>query len=112
MNTQKIDNVSTGVVFVYDADTGDVLWTHEEITEVTGSKNDCQMWISQSECENIRATASQVFPNRKTNVIIAPEGFSLRENIRITVDVNKKTLIEQKDENRSFAERFAEFSSK
>ncbi len=109
MSNLRIDNVSAGIVFVYDVDTGDVLWTHEEIMEVTDNQEHCQKQISQSDCEAIRTTTAQIYPNRKLDFLIAPEDFTLRENTRVTVDPYNKTLLQQTDEKQSFAERFAEF---
>jgi len=112
MNTVKIDNVCIGTVFVYDTSTGDVLWTHEEIIESSNSPNDYPIQVSQSDCDNIRAEAQQVFPERKIDALRAPESFSLRENTHISVDVNKKIIIEREHKKQSLAERLAEFRSK
>jgi hypothetical protein len=40
--------------------------------------------------------------------LIAPEGFALRENVRLAVDPAKKYLREIPDEPRNVADRFAE----
>ncbi len=109
MNYTNIDNISVGTVIAYDTDTGEVIWTHEEIIEVKGDQKECPKHISQSDCEHIRTTAEQVFPGRKIDTLIAPEHFTLRENIRIAVDPDKKSLIQQTDKKQSLAERLSAF---
>lgn len=110
MNTPRIDNVSAGLVFAYDAKTGDVLWTHEKIVEVIREREECRTRITEAECEQVRAEAARVFRGREVKALIAPEGFALRENVRISVDAAKKTVYEIPDEPRSLADRFVEFS--
>ena len=110
MNTPQIDNVSAGYVFAYDAKTGDVLWTHEKIVEVIHGQDEPPLRITEAECEQVRAEAAQVFRGREVEALIAPEGFALRENMRISVDPDNKTLREIPDEPGSIAARFADFS--
>lgn len=109
MNTPQIDNVSAGYVFAYDAKTGDVLWTHEKIVEVIRGCEDRPTRITQAEGEQVRAEAARVFRGRDVKVLMAPEGFALRENVRISVDPDKKILREIPEESRDLADRFAEF---
>ncbi len=108
MHTPEIDNVSAGYVFVYDAKTGDVLWTHEKIVEVIRGREERPIRITDAECEQVRAEAAHIFKGREVKALIAPEGFALRENVRLAVDPAKKYLREMPDEPRSVADRFAE----
>jgi hypothetical protein len=110
MSTLPIDNVSAGYVFVYDAKTGDLLWTHEKIVEVIRGREERPTRITEAECEQVRAEAGRVFRGREVKALTAPEGFALRENMRISVDPDKKTLREIPDERRSLADRFADLS--
>ncbi len=110
MSTLAIDNVSAGYVFAYDAKTGDVLWTHEKIVEVIRGREERPTRITEAECEQLRAEAARVFRCLEVKALIAPEGFALRENVRISIDPDKKTLCEILDEPRSLADRFADFS--
>ena len=109
MGMPQIDNVSAGYVFVYDHETGDVLWTHEKIVEVVRGAPGRPARISQAECEHVRADAARIFRGREVRAVIAPEGFTVRESVRISVDPAKHTLREIADEPRSFADRFADF---
>jgi hypothetical protein len=109
MSTEQIDNVSAGHVFVYDAKTGNVLWTHEKVVEVIPGREEYPTRITEAECEEVRAQAARVFRGREVKALIAPEGFAPGENVRISVDPEKKTLREIPDEPRSLADRFAEF---
>ena len=103
-----IDNVSAGYVFVYDAKTGDVLWTHEKLVEVIRGCNERPTRITDAECEQVRAEAARVFPSLKLKALIAPDGFALRENVRISVEPGTKVLCEVPEEPRSLADRFAD----
>ena len=109
MNTPEIDNVSAGYIVAYDARTGDVLWTHEKIVEMIRGCEQRPNPITKTESEQIRAKAAEVFPHREVKAMIAPEGFALRENVRISVDPLKEILCEITDEPRSLAYRFAAF---
>jgi hypothetical protein len=108
MNIPQIDNVSAGYVFAYDARTGEVLWTHEKIVEVSRGCPERPARITDMECEEIRAEAAKVFLGRRVEALIAPEGFALGENVRITVDPDKRSLRESCYELPSLAERFAD----
>ncbi len=110
MNTPRIDNVSAGHVFAYDVKTGDVLWTHEKVVEVIRGREERPTRITEAECEQVRAEAARVFRGREVKALIAPEGFALRENVRISVDPETRILREIPDEPRSLADRLAEFS--
>lgn len=110
MNNPQIDNLSAGHVFAYDVKTGDVLWTHEKIVEVIRGRDECTTLITEAECEQVRAEAARIFRDREVKALVAPEGFAVRENVRISVDPDKKTLREIPDEPRSLADRFADFS--
>jgi len=107
MTTRKIDNVSAGIVFAYDAKTGDVLWTHEKFVEVTDGQKSCSTRITDDECEAVRAETASVFPDRKVAVLTAPEEFELRQNVLISVDTEKKRLCESREEPPQLADRFA-----
>lgn len=108
MGMPEIDNVSAGYVFVYDDKTGDVLWTHEKIVEVIRGAPGRPARISDAECEQVRADAARIFRGREVKAVVAPEGFTVRENVRIAVDPAKRTLREIAEEPRSFADRFAD----
>jgi hypothetical protein len=110
MNTSQIDNVSAGYVFAYDAKSGEVLWTHEKIVEVIQGREACPIRITEMECDQVKAEASRVFPNRKIEALIAPEGFALRENTRMSVDPKKKILVELEEDIPRLADRFSEFN--
>jgi len=109
MSMPQIDNVSAGYVFVYDGETGDVLWTHEKIVEVIRGAPGRPARISDAECEHVRASAARIFRRREVKAVVAPEGFTVRENVRMSVDPAKQTLREIEDEPRSFADRFTDF---
>lgn len=109
MSYLEIDNVSTGTIFAYDTDTGEVIWTHEEIIEVMPGQKEHTACVSQSDCKHVQTTAEQIFPDRKIDTIIAPEHFTLRDNVRLAVDPAKKTLIQQEDKKQSLAERLSAF---
>jgi hypothetical protein len=110
MKTPKIDNVSAGYVFAYDAKTGDVLWTHEKIVEVNRGREERPTRLTAAECEQVRAEAAQVFRGREVEALIAPEGFAPGENVRVSVEPSKKALRVIPDEPRSLADRFADHS--
>jgi hypothetical protein len=107
MKIPKIDNVSAGYVFAYDAKTGAVLWTHEKIVEILCGKQGRPPRITEEECEQIRAEAARVYCGQEVKALIAPDGFAMRENARIAVDVDKKTLYEISDEPRNFTDFLA-----
>lgn len=109
MSTPQIDNVSAGYVFAYDDSTGEVLWTHEKIVEVNRGQDVCTIRITASECEQVRVGAARVFRGRKVKAMIAPEGFALSENMRITVDPKTQMLHEHKNVETSLSERFTTF---
>lgn len=110
MNTPQIDHVSAGYVFVYDAKTGDVLWTHEKLVEVVRGREERAARMTEAECEQVRTEAARVFRGRDVKALIAPEGFALRENVRISVDASRGSLREIPDELPGLADRFKEFS--
>jgi hypothetical protein len=109
MHKPQIDNVSAGYVIAYDAKGGDVLWVHEKIVEVIRGREERPIRISEAEREQVRVEAGQVFRGRAVEVLIAPQGFALRENVRISVDPDTKVLREIPDDPQGLAERFAEF---
>ena len=109
MNTPNIANVSAGYVFAYDAKTGDVLWTDEQIVEVISGREKRTTRITEAECEQIRAEAAQVFRGREVEALIAPEGFAPGENVRVSVEPSTKALRVIPDEPRSLADRFADY---
>ena len=108
MSITQIDNVSAGYVFAYDANTGDVLWTHEKFVEVLGELKEPLPQITEDECEQVKAEAAKVFRGRKVEAMIAPEGFALSDKVRISVDVDQKTLCEIPDKPQSLTDRFAD----
>lgn len=108
--TPRIDNVSAGYAFAYDVKTGEVLWTHEKLVEVEAGQAGSANRITETECEQIRAEAARVFRRRDIDILPAPDGFVLRDNVRIVIDPKSKTLREIQDEPRSLADRFAELS--
>lgn len=110
MNTPQIDNLSAGYVFAYDAMTGEVLWTHEKIVEVSREREACPIRITEMERDQVEAEAGRVFPDRKIESLIAPEGFALRENTRMSVDPKKKILVELEAEIPRLVDRFSEFN--
>lgn len=109
MSIMKINNVSAGYIFAYDADTGAVIWTHEKYVEVVHGQKERPPRITEAECQEIKIEAARVFKNRKVEALIAPEGFTLDENERISVDSERKTLHKTADETRSLADRFADY---
>ncbi len=110
MSTPKIDNVCAGYIFAYDAETGDLLWTHEKTVEVTRGEEEYPTPITEAECEKIRVETAGVFRDRKVEALISPEGFTLRENVQISVDLDKKILLEQEDEVPGLVDRFSNSS--
>jgi hypothetical protein len=110
MNIPQIDNISAGYVFAYDAKTGEVIWTHEKMVEMIRGREACPTRITDMEREQVRNEAARVFPDRKVEALIAPEGFALRENVRVSVHPRKKILMELEDEVPSLATRFANFN--
>jgi hypothetical protein len=109
MNPPPIDNASAGFVFVYDAKTGEVVWTHEKLVEVVRGRGECPARITEPEREQIRAEAARVFPDRKIEALIAPDGFALSENAKISIDPRTRVLREEPAETRSLAERLRDF---
>jgi hypothetical protein len=112
MRNPRIDNVSAGYIFAYDAETGDVLWTHEKIVEVVRDREERPARVTETECEQVRAEAARVFRDRKVKALIAPQGFALGENMRISIDPQKKTLREEKEAHRDLADRFSDAGGK
>jgi hypothetical protein len=110
MHIPQIDNISAGYIFAYDAKTGEVLWTHEKMVEVIRGREACPTRVTAMEREQVRDEAARVFPDRRVEALIAPEGFALRENVRVSVDPKKKILKELQDEAPSLAARFAKFN--
>jgi hypothetical protein len=109
MTMPQIDNVSAGYVFAYDAKTGDVLWTHEKIVEVIRGREDYPVRLTDADCEQVRTEAARVFRGREVKALIAPEGFTLAENVRVKVDPDKRTLHTIRDEGTTLADRFASY---
>jgi hypothetical protein len=107
MSEPQFDNVSVGYVFVYDGTTGDVLWTHERIVEVIRGLEERPTRITEAECERVRVEAAHVFRGRDVRALIAYEGFALRDNSRIVVDPETKSLREIADEPGNLADRFS-----
>jgi hypothetical protein len=62
------------------------------------------------EPDQVEAEAGRVFPDRNIDSLIAPEGFALRENTRISVDPRKKILVELEAEVPRLVDRFSEFT--
>lgn len=108
MSARRIDNVSAGYVFVYDAKTGDVLWTHEKIVEMVRGCEDRPTSLTEAECERVRAEAARVFKGKEVKALIAPDGFVPAENARVRIDPDKKVPYAVAAETRSFAARFAD----
>lgn len=109
MNTPDIDNVCAGYVFAYDAKTGEVLWTHEKTVEVIRGREERPTRITEAECEQVRDEAARVFRGREVEALIAPEGFAMGENVRISVEPSKKVLRETPEEPSSLADQFADY---
>ena len=93
MNNPKLDFMKAGYVFAYDAKTGEVLRTHEKFVEVTPGSGEVPP-ISEAECEQVRAEVAGAFRGREVEALVAPEGFVLRGDVPMTVDVGTKILCE------------------
>ncbi len=104
MNAPKCDYVSAGYVFAYDAKSGEVLRTHETIVEVIQGSDERPTRITDAECEQVRSEVARVFPGREVEALIAPEGFALGENVRLSVDPGNKVVCVVPDEPPSLAD--------
>jgi hypothetical protein len=115
MNTLLLENQRKEIYLIFDTQTGDVLWTHEEYVEFSNTKdnkiqNEYSEISEKAGKENNGETeiflqAQQAYSDKKLDMIKAPEKFSLQENQLLRIDIKTKHVVEEKMIMPSLAER-------
>lgn len=87
MEANKIDNLVSTVVVAYDADTGDVVYVHEELVEVAVGER-----ATRSSCDaeletDIREEARRCFPQRRIETLVTDPGDTPEEGMRFEVEL-------------------------
>jgi hypothetical protein len=108
MKALAIDNTCRGIYLVYDVETGEVLWTHEDFIEIANDDNRESKTVTEYVQRETLSQAQEVFSNKKLGIIAAPQEFSLQENMSVSIDINNKSIVERKVELPSLAERLSE----
>jgi len=98
MASQKIDNVATGLVVAFDADTGDVVHVHERLVEsVDGAAVKADLPDAET-CESIRCQAAEAHPRRRIDAIaVAADAVPSEEGRRLHVDPMTRQLRQMRD---------------
>lgn len=103
MASTKIDNVATGLVVAFDADTGDVVHIHETLVEsVEGAAVKAEPPDAET-CESIRCQAAEAHPRRRIDAIAVRAEAGPSEGERLHVDPMTRQLRHLRDAG--FADR-------
>ena len=71
---KSFDNVMTGVIVAFDAETGDVVSVHETFTEVVDGAKPALTLPDAAACERIRGEAAEANPRRRIDAVaVAPD---------------------------------------
>lgn len=105
MTTPNVDHVLVGVVFAFDAETGDVLHIHEKFVETVDGKPAYPAEITPDECEEIRVEATRTYPRRRIDAIIAPPEMAQRRGVRYLVDPMTREVREEPECDPGFEAR-------
>lgn len=82
----KIDNVVTGLVLAFDADTGDVVHVHERLAESIDGAEVKQTLVDRDTCEAIRCEVADVHPRRRIDAIAVSADIAGAEEGTLHVD--------------------------
>lgn len=103
MASYKIDNVATGLVVAFDADTGDVVHVHETLVESTdGAAVKAELPDAET-CESIRCEAAEAHPRRRIDAIAVKADAAPSEGGRLHVDPMTRQIRQTREP--TFADR-------
>ena len=105
MEPNRIDNLVSTVVVAYDAETGEVVYLHEQLIEVplgaSAPRSSCD---AELETE-IREEARKCYPQRRIETLVADSGDIPEEGMRFEVELACRKIRKIADDRARYLSR-------